>query len=443
MNVVDVIVRKRNGETLPADLVREFLDGYVNGRVADYQMSAFLMAALLRGMDAGETAAMTDAMLRSGSILDFSDVPRPKVDKHSTGGVGDKVSLVLAPLAAACGLAVPMISGRGLGHTGGTLDKLESIPGFRTDLDENAMYRQLADIGVVMLGQSERIAPADRGLYALRDVTGTVESIPLIAASIMSKKLAAGLDGLVLDVKCGSGAFMQEEADARRLAETLVGVGVDNGCPTVALLTSMDAPLGRTAGNWPEVVESIRCLRGEGPADLEELSVMLTAEMLVLGGLEADLGAARKVARSAIADGSALERFRALVEAQGGDVAVIDDPDARAGAAPVAEVLSDSEGVIQAVDARTIGKACVLMGAGRERKGDVVDPVAGITLNKTVGDPVGRGDVLARLHGSDIDHVQGVAERVASAFRTGPGEPVGPTLIRGRYAAGSWSVVAG
>ncbi len=443
MNVVDAIVRKRNGETLPDDLIRGLVDGYVEGAVADYQMSAFLMAAFLRGLDGAETAALTDAMLRSGTVLDFSEIPAPKVDKHSTGGVGDKVSLVLAPLAAACGVVVPMISGRGLGHTGGTLDKLESIPGFRTDLEEPVMHRQLAELGVVMVGQSARIAPADRGLYGLRDVTGTVESIPLIAASIMSKKLAAGLDGLVLDVKYGSGAFMQDEADARRLAETLVGVGVANGCPTVALLTSMDVPLGRAAGNWPEVAESIRCLRGEGPRDLERLSVELTAEMLVLGRLEDDIGAARSRVRRAIADGSAIERFRLLVEAQGGDLSVIDDPDMRSGAEPVFDVRSDVAGIVQSIDAREIGLACVAMGAGRALKEDGVDPVAGITLNKTVGDPVGRGDVLARLHGSDLDRVRGVAERVASAFRWGPGTPSQRPLILGRFAAGSWSAVGG
>jgi pyrimidine-nucleoside phosphorylase len=270
-----------------------------------------------------------------------------------------------------------------------------------------------------------------------------VESIPLIAASIMSKKLAAGLDGLVLDVKYGSGAFMQAEDDARRLAETLVGVGEANGCPTVALLTSMEAPLGLAAGNWPEVAESVRCLRGEGPADLERLSVELTAEMLVLAGIDQDLTHARERARASIRDGSALERFRSLVVAQGGDPSVVDDPDSRVGSAPVVDVVAESDGFVQAISAREIGLAGVAMGAGRARKEDGVDPVAGITLNKTVGAPVGRGDVLARLHGSDPDRVRGVAERVANAFRTGPGAPAGPTLVRGRYAAGSWSAVTG
>jgi pyrimidine-nucleoside phosphorylase len=442
MNAVDAIVRKRNGEVLPAGLIRELVEGFVDGRVADYQMSAFLMAALLRGLDAGETAALTEAMLHSGTVLDLSGIAGAKIDKHSTGGVGDKVSLVVAPLAAACGVIVPMISGRGLGHTGGTLDKLESIPGFRTDLDIEAMLRQLGEIGVAMIGQTDDIAPADRGLYALRDVTGTVESIPLIAASIMSKKLAAGLDGLVLDVKTGSGAFMPDKADARRLAETLVGVGEAYGCPTVALLTSMDAPLGRTAGNWPEVAESIRCLRGEGPRDLELLSVELTAEMLLLAGRAGDIEAARERARRALADGSALERFRSLVRAQGGDPAVVDDPDARPGSASVHEVVSDSEGVVQALDARLVGEACVAMGAGRGRKEDGVDPVAGVTLNKTVGDSVGRGDVLALLHGSDADRVRGVAGGVASAFRLGPGAPAAAPLLRGRYASGAWTAVA-
>ncbi|MDX1530802.1 MAG: thymidine phosphorylase, partial [Rhodothermales bacterium] len=307
MNALDLIRRKRDGETLRPGEIDALVQAYTAGAVPDYQMSAFLMAALLRGMDEREAFALTEAMLHSGEVLDLSDVPGAKVDKHSTGGVGDKVSLVLAPVVAACGVPVPMISGRGLGHTGGTLDKLEAIPGFRTDLSTAAYRRQLGRLGLVMIGQTDEIAPADRKLYALRDVTGTVESIPFIAASIMSKKLAEGIDALVLDVKSGRGAFMKAEADARRLAETLVGIGERFGKKTVAHLTAMDVPLGRAVGNWPETAEATRCLQEADVPDLMTVVYALAGEMLHLGGVAETPAAGRAAAREAVASGAAFE----------------------------------------------------------------------------------------------------------------------------------------
>ncbi len=319
MNVTDLIVRKRDGGALSRNDISDLIRAYTLGDVPDYQMSAWLMAAFLRGMSDDEMMALTESMLHSGSVLDLSDIPGTKVDKHSTGGVGDKVSILLAPIVAACGVPVPMISGRGLGHTGGTLDKLESIPGFDTALPIDEYRRQLGDLGIVMIGQTAEIAPADRKMYALRDVTGTVEFIPFIAASILSKKLAEGIDALVLDVKFGSGAFMKEESGARELAETMVRISEQFDKRTVALLTDMDEPLGRAVGNWPEVVESIEGLKGEGPDDVMEVTTALAAEMLVLGGAaEGDEDARRRVA-NVIENGDALDKLAELVERQGGD----------------------------------------------------------------------------------------------------------------------------
>ena len=319
MRAVDVIIKKRGGRALTPDEIRFVIDGATQGAIPDYQTSALLMAILLRGMTADETAALTDAMVQSGVRLDLRGIPGVKVDKHSTGGVGDKTSLIVAPVAAACGVPVPMMSGRGLGHTGGTLDKLESIPGFRVNLSLDEMRSVLARVGCVLIGQTHEIAPADRQLYALRDVTGTVESIPLISASIMSKKIAEGIDALVLDVKTGSGAFMKTEAESRRLAESLVAIGKASGVSTEAVITAMDAPLGLTVGNALEVRECLDVLKGEGPADLVTVSVELAARMLVLGAVAADRADGERQARASIASGSALDRFRQIVEAQGGD----------------------------------------------------------------------------------------------------------------------------
>src|SRR2546429_1589414 len=319
MRAVDIILSKRDGRTLAREEIRFFVDGVTAGSLPDYQASALLMAILLRGMTAEETAWLTDAMVHSGARVDLGDVPGAKVDKHSTGGVVDKTSLVLAPLAAACGVPVPMMSGRGLGHTGGTLDKLESIPGFRVDLSLEEMKAALARVGCAMIGQTAQIAPADKKLYALRDVTGTVESIPLISASIMSKKIAEGIDALVLDVKTGSGAFMKSEADSRRLAESLVAIGNASGVKTQALITDMDAPLGRAVGNSLEVIECIESMRGQGPSDLMEVTMALTAPLLVLGRVAATPAEARLLAQKAIDSGAALDKFRQIVETQGGD----------------------------------------------------------------------------------------------------------------------------
>ena len=440
LNVVRLITQKRDGGTLAPEDVDALVAAYTAGEVPDYQMAAFLMAAFVRGLDDAEAAALTRAMLHSGRVLDLSDLPGVKVDKHSTGGVGDKVSLVLAPLVAACGVPVPMISGRGLGHTGGTLDKLEAIPGFRTDLSI-AEYRDvLARVGTVMIGQTAEIAPADKKLYALRDVTGTVESIPLIAASILSKKLAEGVDALVLDVKCGRGAFMKEEADARRLAETLVQVSEREGTPAVALLTQMDVPLGRAVGNGPETAEAVQILRGETPAggpcdDTVEVTVALAGEMLALGGAAAGARAGRAAARAALADGSALATFRALVEAQGGDASVLDHP-ARLVGEPVAVVEADRAGVVRDVDALALGYAAVALGAGRARKEDAVDHGAGFVLNKRPGEPVEAGEPLATVYASDPARAD--ADAVRAAFTVGPDAPPPRPLLLDRFAGGAW-----
>jgi pyrimidine-nucleoside phosphorylase len=444
VNTSSLIRLKRDGGTLSADQITALVDAYTAGDVPDYQMSALLMAAFLRGMDTEETAALTRAMLYSGDVLDLSAVPGTKVDKHSTGGVGDKVSLVLAPLVAACGVPVPMISGRGLGHTGGTLDKLESLPGFRTDLSIQEYEQQLRDIGVVMIGQTAEIAPADRKLYALRDVTATVEFIPFIAASIMSKKLAEGIDALVLDVKGGRGAFMQDEADARRLAETLVGIGREFGKPTVARLTRMDVPLGRAIGNWPEMTECIRILRGEEPAggavdDLLEVTLALAGEMLHLGGVAGDFEDGLAQATVALADGSALDKFHELVETQGGDTSVLDDPDRREGSAPVAtvEAPADAEGFVADIDALALGLAAVHLGAGRAKKEDDVDPTAGFVLLKKPDEPIAPGEPLAHVFAADESRVD--TDAVAAAFTFASAPPAVPSRLVDRYDGERWA----
>ncbi|MFM7109248.1 MAG: thymidine phosphorylase [Planctomycetaceae bacterium] len=399
MRAVDLIRRKRDGGALAADEIRFLVGGIATGAVPDYQWAALAMAILWRGMTPAETAALVDAMLHSGTAIDLSDIPGPKVDKHSTGGVGDKTSLILAPVVAACGVTVPMVSGRGLGHTGGTLDKLESIPGFRIDLDLAAYRRVARECGLVLIGQTAEIAPADRVLYALRDATATVESIPLITASILSKKLAEGIDALVLDVKTGDGAFMARREDARALAESMTRIGRELGTPVQALITSMDAPLGRTVGNALEVRESVECLQGRGPADLMEVSLELAAEMLVLGRVAADRGRALARCRAAIADGSALERLRRVVAAQGGDPRVCDDPGGvLPTAAHVEPFRAGSGGFITGIRAWPVGQASMLLGAGRARVDSTIDPAAGIVFAKSMGDEVRPGDVVAEIH---------------------------------------------
>jgi pyrimidine-nucleoside phosphorylase/thymidine phosphorylase len=430
LRAYEIIHRKRHGHPIPADAIAALVEGFTHGHIPDYQMAAFCMAVYFRGMDAAEVRALTEAMLRSGDVLDLSDIPGPKIDKHSTGGVGDKVSLALAPLAAACGVKVPMISGRGLGHTGGTLDKLEAIPGLRVDLPVERFRAQVRDVGACLIGQTERLAPADRKLYALRDVTATVESIPLISASIMSKKLAEGIDGLVLDVKVGSGAFMKRREDAHALAATLAGIGRGMGKRVTALLTGMDQPLGRTVGNALEVAEVLELLRGEGPADLRALTVELTAEMLLLGSLASDLPAARAEVERAIADGRGLAKLEEIVRAQEGDPAAIRDPGRLPQAARTYEVPARAGGVVTAIDAEAIGLAAVALGAGRARVEDRVDHAVGIVLHRKLGDPVERGAPLCTVHeGARSEAPAAIIERIQRAYRIGPERPPPAPLV--------------
>ena len=398
MVVPRLIERKRAGEALSASEWRGLVAGYTSGTIPDYQVSALLMAVMFRGLDRDELGALTQAMLDSGDRLPRPLGGAPRIDKHSTGGVGDKTSLILAPMLAACGVRVPMMSGRGLGHTGGTLDKLEAIPGFTTRMPLADAARQLEAIGVVMFGQTEEIVPADRKLYALRDVTGTVESIPLITASIMSKKLAEQLDGLVLDVKVGSGAFMPKLEDARTLARTMVEVGSQAGCQTVALLTAMDRPLGRTAGNAIEVVESIAALRGESAGDLMEVTLALGAEMLMLAGKALNRHEAVARLKATIRSGAALDKFREVVKWQGGDVAVIDDP-ALLPVAPITrDVRAGHSGRMPALPPRALGEMVVAMGGGRRMATDTVDPAVGLEIFPRVGQGITGGEVIAKVH---------------------------------------------
>jgi pyrimidine-nucleoside phosphorylase len=430
--LVELIAAKRDGHALAEADVARIIRSFTDGSLADYQMSAFLMAVFFRGLDDAETVALTEAMLHSGTVLDLSAVPGIKVDKHSTGGVGDKVSICLAPLVAACGVPVPMVSGRGLGHTGGTLDKLEAIPGFRTDLPVGDFARIVGDVGTCMIGQTKEIAPADKRIYALRDVTATVESIPLIVASILSKKLAEGIDGLVLDVKVGKGAFMKSEEKARALADKLVRVGTRAGKKVVAVLTRMDAPLGVMVGNANETREALEVLHGGGPADLVECTLVLGAEMLVLGGQAKDAAEATKKLRAAIADGSAVRTMEKMVEAQHGDPKVVADPTRLAIATEVVEVRAHRSGFVTEIDALAIGLTGVAMGAGRTRADQPVDPAVGIAIDRKPGDAVQTGEVVARLFVRDLHAAAGLAERVAGAYAYGDRQPAAAPLVVGR-----------
>ena len=395
---IDVIRKKRDGLELSRTEIEGLVNAYTTGEIPDYQVSAWLMAVVLRGMTRPETAALTDAMLRSGEVLDLSALPARKVDKHSTGGVGDKTSLVLAPLAAAAGLTVPMISGRGLGHTGGTLDKLEAIPGFNVNLSVAKFRSVLETCGCAMIGQTAEIAPADRKLYALRDVTGTVESPYLICASIMSKKLAEGIDALVLDVKTGSGAFMKSEEDAAFVAELMVETGKRMGKQVVALITDMDQPIGNMIGNALEVVEVVEVLRGRGPADLRELCLELAAWMLHLGGISKTVAEGKQQSAELISSGKALDKFRRMVELQGGKADSIDDSKRLPQAQYRMPIVSAKTGYIASMQCEHIGTACVALGGGRERKEDSVDPAVGIVLHKKVGDRVAAGEPMATIY---------------------------------------------
>jgi pyrimidine-nucleoside phosphorylase len=401
MLALRLIERKRDGGRIEAGEWRALANAYATGHVPDYQMAAFLMACFLRGMDRGETAALTEAMLRSGDTLDLAYLDKPRIDKHSTGGVGDKVSIVLAPLIASLGVVVPMMSGRGLGHTGGTLDKLESIPGFRTDLSLAEAKRQLETLDCALIGQTAEIAPADRKMYALRDATGTVEAIPLIAASIMSKKLAEGLTGLVLDVKRGSGAFLPELDRGLELARTMIELGADHGTPVVALLTAMDRPLGRACGNALEAEESILALRGEGPPDLMAVTYALGAEMLVLAGAAADHDAARRRMEQAIGTGRAAEHFQKIIEAQGGNPAVVDDPALLPQAAEVELYASPRRGFVARVEPRAVGRGITALGGGRTTMEDTLDLSVGFMISVRPGDWVEQGEPMATIFARD------------------------------------------
>jgi len=429
MRAVDIIRKKRNGEELSLEEIDWMVGGIASGDVADYQWSALLMAIVWKGMTAGETAGLTKAMMNSGQVVDLGAIPGRKIDKHSTGGVGDKTSLILAPIAAAAGVSVPMVSGRGLGHTGGTLDKLESIPGFRTDLDLPTYKDVLRRCGVVMIGQTAEIAPADKFLYALRDATATVESIPLIAASIMSKKLAEGIDGLVLDVKTGGGAFMERFGDARKLAETMCAIGRSMGKRVVALITRMDEPLGRAVGNAVEVAESLECLRGKGPFDLMEVTLELAAEMIVMGERARTIDEARRICRRLIAEGQALERFRRMVEAQGGDPRVVDDPTLLPAPRRRIDVTAARTGIVGRLAARQIGHATVLLGAGRARVDSKIDPAVGILLHKKSGDHVRQGEALCTLLVNDESRLADVTTLVAKAYSLADDEMTVPEQV--------------
>jgi pyrimidine-nucleoside phosphorylase len=432
MTVVGLIERKRDGGRLTAAEWRALMAGYAAGEVPDYQMAALMMATFFRGLDDAETEGLMVAMLGSGKQLELEHLRMPRVDKHSTGGVGDKVSIILAPLVAACGIAVPMMSGRGLGHTGGTLDKLESIPGFRTRLTLDEAVKQVERIGCALIGQTREIAPADRKLYALRDATATVEAIPLIAASIMSKKLAEGLTGLVLDVKTGAGAFMPRLEDALLLARTMITLGERHGCRTIALLTDMDAPLGLACGNALEIEESLKVLRGEGPEDLREVTLALAAEMLAVAGHDD----AREQAEHALASGAALAKFREIVQAQGGHPGVIDNAPAHLPHAPLRERFeSPRAGFVQRIEPRIVGRAITALGGGRGRVEDEIDPAVGFVLKVKPGARVAAGDPLATIHARDQETLAAAREALGRAFVIGDSAPARRTLVTHRVTA--------
>ncbi len=428
----DIIIKKRDGGSLSRDEIEFFARGVVDGTFADYQATALLMAIFWRGMTPQETAWLTDAMMRSGDVIDLRDLPGAKVDKHSTGGVGDKVSLILAPLAVACGLKVPMMSGRGLGHTGGTLDKLESIPGFRVQLSVPEFRAILQKVGTAMIGQTPQVVPADRKLYSLRDVTGTVECIPLICASIMSKKLAEGIDSLVLDVKFGKGAFMKKKDDALTLARAMVETGRAAGKPVRALLTAMNQPLGRAAGHTTEVIESIECLKGRGPADLMEVTLALTGHMLILGGLARDLTEAHAKMQAAIASGAALQKFREMCTAQGGDARVVDDyallPRARKQITVTAP--ADARGFVSGVDALKCGHAIMALGGGRAAVTDKIDHAVGLADLIKIGEPVAPGTRLCTLHINDDAKATRAEALIREAITFSPTAPTPTPLVQ-------------
>jgi pyrimidine-nucleoside phosphorylase len=421
-----LIQKKRDGFELSSDEIRAFFRDYAHGGVADYQMSAFLMAVFFRGLTSAELNTLVDVMLHSGAVADLTAIRGLKVDKHSTGGVGDKVSIVLAPLVASLGVVVPMMSGRGLGHTGGTVDKLESIPGFRTDLTLAEYRDQLGRIGCALIAQTEEVAPLDRKLYALRDVSGTVEAIPLIASSIMSKKLAEGIDALVLDIKQGSGAFIPERDRAVELARTMIAIGRAHGRKVVALMTAMDRPLGYAVGNALEVEECVLALRGEGPDDLREVTIALAAEMLLLGGAEQDRTAAARAADEALRDGRALDKMREIVVAQGGNPSVLDDPAVLPQAPIRRPVEARTSGCVSSIDVRAIGRAAVQLGAGRTLLGWRIDPSVGFHITAKPGHVVNRGEPLATVFAGSVEAAEAAVDALHASIEIG--EHVEPPL---------------
>lgn len=435
MRVLEILEKKRDGLALSPAEIQQFIAGYLAGEIPDYQVSALLMAIFLRGMSNEETVALTDAFVRSGETLDFSGWEQPVADKHSTGGVGDKTTLVLLPLAAAAGVTIAKMSGRGLGHTGGTIDKLSCIPGFRTDLPKQKFLAQVRELGVALTGQTPDMTPADGQLYALRDVTATVDSIPLIASSVMSKKIASGAQSIVLDVKMGSGAFMRDLAKARELARTMTAIGTALGRTTVAYITAMEQPLGKAVGNHIEVVEAIETLQGRGPADLRELALALGAEMLVAGKLAATREAALAKLTGLLDDGSALQMMRRFIAAQGGDPKVVDDP-SRLGVPPYTqEVRALTSGYVTHLDARKVGQTAVLLGAGREKKEDRIDLLAGIKLHKKIGDYVQQGETLAEIFASNEQKLAAATTELAAAYQYAAHKPVKKPLIIERLTA--------
>ncbi len=429
MRAVDIIRKKRDGQALEPAEIEAFVTGATSGSWPEYQVSALLMAIVLRGMSATETAILTAAMVRSGVRLDLSDVPGVKIDKHSTGGVGDKTSMVVVPLVAACGVIVPKMSGRSLGHSGGTLDKLEAIPGFRVNLTLPEFHAALRKVGAALIGQTAGIAPADKALYALRDVTATVESVPLITSSILSKKLAEGIDGLVLDVKCGRGAFMKDRAEALRLAEALVTIGTANGVRTHALVTQMDAPLGRAVGNALEVIECLETLKGRGPKDLESLAVQLATRMVLLGRAAATLEEAETRVRQALTSGRGLEKFRAIIEQQGGAGRVVDDYRLLRAASRRTMIRAKRSGHIHQLDAEKVGRATMLLGAGRDRVEDRVDATVGAVVIAHKGEEVREGDPLIELHHQDVPRLESALRLIAEAWVIEDAPPAPHPLI--------------
>jgi pyrimidine-nucleoside phosphorylase len=430
LHTVEIIRKKRDGGELSSEEISYIIKGYLGKQVADYQISALLMAILLRGMNEAETRALTEEMLYSGEVLDFSYLPQSKVDKHSTGGVGDKTSLVIAPIVAAAGLLVPMISGRSLGHTGGTLDKLESIPGFNTQLSLADFRKALETVGVALIGQTEEIAPIDKLIYALRDATATVESIPLITASIMSKKLAEGIDSLVLDVKCGSGAFMKNDEQARQLAQSLVNTGKRMHKRTFAFITNMNQPLGWAVGNSLEVIESVETLKGSGGDDFRLLCVELAAAMLYVGGAVTDLENGRALSERLIASGAALEKFREIVEIQGGNAKIIDDFSLLPQASLQFDVPAQKRGYVSAIDTHTIGLTAMHLGAGRSRTDSVIDYGVGLRIKAKIGDYVEAGQPLCTIYYNDADLLSTAQRRIEQAYEIAEEKAVFGPLIK-------------